>query len=83
MQIRELCLNFAIFREKQNHYFIRIGIYNSARAETKKRPAVAKALAGKKENIMEPIKEVVLERTYDASSQTLWQAWTNPEMIKQ
>jgi uncharacterized protein YndB with AHSA1/START domain len=32
---------------------------------------------------MEPIKEVVLERTYDASPETVWQAWTNPEMLKQ
>jgi uncharacterized protein YndB with AHSA1/START domain len=32
---------------------------------------------------MEPAKEVVFERTYDASPKTLWQAWTDPEMIKQ
>jgi uncharacterized protein YndB with AHSA1/START domain len=32
---------------------------------------------------MEPIKEVSFERTYDASRETVWQAWTNPEMIKQ
>jgi uncharacterized protein YndB with AHSA1/START domain len=32
---------------------------------------------------MEPIKELVFERTYDASPETVWQAWTNPEMIKQ
>jgi uncharacterized protein YndB with AHSA1/START domain len=32
---------------------------------------------------MEPIKEVILERTYDASPQTVWQAWTKPEMLKQ
>jgi uncharacterized protein YndB with AHSA1/START domain len=32
---------------------------------------------------MEPIKEVVLERVYDASLETVWQAWTNPEMLKQ
>jgi uncharacterized protein YndB with AHSA1/START domain len=32
---------------------------------------------------MEPIKEVVFERTYDASPETVWQAWTDPEMIKQ
>jgi uncharacterized protein YndB with AHSA1/START domain len=32
---------------------------------------------------MEPIKEVVLERTYDASPETVWQAWTNPGMLKQ
>lgn len=32
---------------------------------------------------MEPIKEVALEKTYNASPETLWQAWTNPEMLKQ
>jgi uncharacterized protein YndB with AHSA1/START domain len=32
---------------------------------------------------MEPIKEVTLERTYDASLQTVWEAWTDPEMLKQ
>ena len=32
---------------------------------------------------MEPIKEVVFERTYDASPETVWQAWTNPDMLKQ
>ena len=32
---------------------------------------------------MEPIKEVVFERTYDASPETVWQAWTDPEMIRQ
>ena len=32
---------------------------------------------------MEPIKELSFERTYDASIETVWQAWTNPEMIKQ
>lgn len=32
---------------------------------------------------MEPIKELSFERTYDASLETVWQAWTNPEMIKQ
>ncbi len=32
---------------------------------------------------MEPIKEVVFERTYDASPETVWQAWTDPKMIKQ
>lgn len=32
---------------------------------------------------MEPIKEVVFERTYDASPEKVWQAWTNPDMIKQ
>lgn len=62
-------LNFTILA-KQNSCFIRIGIY---------KPAVA----GKKEKFMEPIKEVVLERTYDAPPETLWQAWTDPERIKQ
>jgi len=32
---------------------------------------------------MEPIKEVSLERTYDAPLATVWQAWTNPEQLKQ
>ncbi len=32
---------------------------------------------------MEPIKEVVFERTYDASPETVWQAWTTPGLIKQ
>ncbi|HXN09057.1 MAG TPA: SRPBCC domain-containing protein [Candidatus Acidoferrales bacterium] len=32
---------------------------------------------------MEPIKEIVFERTYDASPETVWQAWTDPEMLKQ
>ena len=32
---------------------------------------------------MTPIKEVVLEKTYNASPETVWQAWTNPEMLKQ
>lgn len=32
---------------------------------------------------MEPIKEVVLEKTYDASPERVWQAWTDPKMIKQ
>lgn len=32
---------------------------------------------------MEPVKEVVLEKTYDASPETVWQAWTDPEMLKQ
>jgi uncharacterized protein YndB with AHSA1/START domain len=32
---------------------------------------------------MEPIKEVALEKIYDASPETVWQAWTQPEMLKQ
>jgi uncharacterized protein YndB with AHSA1/START domain len=32
---------------------------------------------------MQPIKEVVLEKTYDAPIQTVWQAWTDPEQLKQ
>lgn len=32
---------------------------------------------------MQPIKEVVLERTYDASVEKVWEAWTDPEMLKQ
>ncbi len=31
---------------------------------------------------MEPIKEVALEKIYDAPPETVWQAWTNPEMLK-
>ena len=36
-----------------------------------------------KQKNMEPIKKVEFERTYDASPETVWQAWTNSEMIKQ
>lgn len=32
---------------------------------------------------MEPIKEVVFERTYNTSPETVWKAWTDPEMIRQ
>jgi uncharacterized protein YndB with AHSA1/START domain len=32
---------------------------------------------------MEPIKEISFERTYDASPETVWRAWTTPEMVKQ
>ena len=32
---------------------------------------------------MEPIKEVTLEKTYDAAPATVWEAWTKPEMLKQ
>src|SRR5436190_13453183 len=32
---------------------------------------------------MEPIKQVTLEKTYDASPEMVWQAWTKPEMLKQ
>lgn len=32
---------------------------------------------------MEPIKEIELEKTYDAPLETVWQAWTNPELLKQ
>jgi uncharacterized protein YndB with AHSA1/START domain len=32
---------------------------------------------------MKPIKEVELEKTYDASVEKVWQAWTDPEMLKQ
>ena len=35
------------------------------------------------DNQNKPIKEVILERTYDASPEMVWQAWTNPEMLKQ
>ena len=30
-----------------------------------------------------PIKEVVFERTYNASLETVWQAWTDPMMLKE
>ncbi len=29
------------------------------------------------------MKEVVLEKTYDASPETVWHAWTDPNMLKQ
>ncbi len=32
---------------------------------------------------MEPIKQVTLERTYDASVEEVWEAWTNPALLKQ
>ena len=32
---------------------------------------------------MENIKEVKLERIYDASLEKIWQAWTDPELLKQ
>ena len=32
---------------------------------------------------MQAIKEVTLERTYDAAPEKVWQAWTDPEMLKQ
>ncbi|HZT34738.1 MAG TPA: SRPBCC domain-containing protein [Nitrososphaera sp.] len=32
---------------------------------------------------MEPIKAIEFERLYDASQETVWEAWTNPEMVKQ
>jgi len=32
---------------------------------------------------MEPIKAITLEKTYDAPLETVWQAWTNPEQLKQ
>jgi len=32
---------------------------------------------------MEPIKQVTLEKTYDAAPETVWEAWTKPEMLKQ
>lgn len=32
---------------------------------------------------MEPIKQVTLERVYDASVAAVWEAWTNPELLKQ
>src|SRR5690348_14615512 len=32
---------------------------------------------------MEPIKEVTFERTFNAPLATVWQAWTDPTMLKQ
>ena len=32
---------------------------------------------------MESINEVTLEKTYEAPAKKVWQAWTNPEMLKQ
>ena len=32
---------------------------------------------------MEPIKEVTFERTYDASPEEVWQAWTDSKKLKQ
>jgi uncharacterized protein YndB with AHSA1/START domain len=32
---------------------------------------------------MEPLKEVVFERIYDASPEMVWRAWTDPGMLKQ
>ncbi len=32
---------------------------------------------------MEPIKEVTIEKMYDAPVAKVWQAWTNPEQLKQ
>jgi uncharacterized protein YndB with AHSA1/START domain len=32
---------------------------------------------------MEPVKEITLEKVYDASQESVWEAWTNPEQLKQ
>ena len=32
---------------------------------------------------MTPIKEVEFERTYDVAREKVWQAWTDPEILKQ
>ncbi|MDB5187965.1 MAG: ATPase [Candidatus Kaiserbacteria bacterium] len=32
---------------------------------------------------MEPIKEITFERVYNAPLATVWEAWTNPEKLKQ
>ena len=32
---------------------------------------------------MEPVKKVVIEKTYDALPEIVWQAWTDPKKIKQ
>ncbi len=31
---------------------------------------------------MEPLKQVTIERTYDASVETVWKAWTDAEQLK-
>ncbi len=31
---------------------------------------------------MAPVKEAVFERSFDASPETIWRAWTDPKMIK-
>ncbi|HEX5430122.1 MAG TPA: SRPBCC domain-containing protein [Patescibacteria group bacterium] len=37
----------------------------------------------KENESMAPIKEVTFEKTYDAPIEKVWQAWTDPEMLKQ
>lgn len=32
---------------------------------------------------MEPVKQVIFERTYDAPIEKVWQAWTDPAVLKQ
>ena len=32
---------------------------------------------------MTPIKEIEFERTYDAPIEVVWQAWTDPEQLKE
>ena len=32
---------------------------------------------------MEPIKAITIEKIYGASTETIWQAWTDPELLKQ
>lgn len=32
---------------------------------------------------MKPVKQAEFERVYDASIETVWEAWTNPEKLKQ
>ena len=32
---------------------------------------------------MEPIKQVILERVYEAAPEMVWQSWTKPELLKQ
>ena len=31
---------------------------------------------------MKPVKEVVLERTYNTSPEVVWEAWTDPKMVR-
>jgi uncharacterized protein YndB with AHSA1/START domain len=37
----------------------------------------------RKERTMTPIKEVEFERTYNAPLETVWQAWTDPKILKE
>ncbi|MGE5298218.1 MAG: SRPBCC family protein [Acidobacteriaceae bacterium] len=32
---------------------------------------------------MDPVKEIVFERTFDAPTEKVWEAWTDPKILKQ